>query len=239
MSRMSFLHVIIPLVSVILFFESHAAASADEIYGCAKDELVMQNNGKCPVCKMPLTLLREGYMYDKDKVLIDTLTKEEKEGLGARGDNRLAIVVYKSPTGEASFTPGADKNGAPLKREVIELKYFCGDMLSVNNISDKCKAAGDTPEALAKEREDAAAQKDKLIKEGEKRMAEESLRKSMEIEINDSWPIFYNKQKKAGMKDQEIQGLWEDEKKKVYEKYDYDPETDSFYNTETPQGGEK
>jgi hypothetical protein len=79
---------------------------------------------------------------------------------------------------------------------------------------------------------------DKLPKGIDQDVENEALmRASIRKEIEGSWAIFYKNQKKLGRSDADIQSVWEDEKLKIYQKYNYDPETDSFAVIEAPQTG--
>ncbi|MFA5116844.1 MAG: hypothetical protein WC486_06140 [Candidatus Omnitrophota bacterium] len=247
MSKVNFRGMIGYLATVMIFFGGNTIASADVLYGCAKDGLVMANPGQCPVCSEALSVVQEGYIYNRDKVVLDTLSDKEKEDLKSREELNLLIIVYRSASGEASFAPGVDKKGAPLQRQIVHLAYDCGDALSSRSFSDKCKQSYDTPESLQKERDEDLAKAERVKaaeweeqQKARKEKLEADLRVVIGKEIDESWPKFYKNQKKSGLNEQQINAIWEAEKLKVYQKYNYDPETDTFGELEELQtGGEE
>lgn len=184
---------IIFLAAMVTAF-SLKIVSAETLYGCPKDGIVMFSKSKlCSDGSKP-SPVKEGYIVNGgSRVILNTLTKPEQAGLGIRKDNKLIVVIYKSDlTGEASFEPGKDKLGALLKRNFTELRYDCNGILSVASLSSGCKPLGDTGM-------DAEAMLNKIYAE--------------------SKPQFFAQHKAVGLNNELISDLWEKQKKQIYREF--------------------
>jgi ATP-dependent exoDNAse (exonuclease V) alpha subunit len=222
------------IITGIVLFGFANTIYAETFFGCPKDEIATLNPGKCPVCGNQLSEVKEGYIENRGNILLDTLSEKEKDDLGIKNGNKAIIVVYSSPSGKASFEPGPG-----LTRKPVHLQYDCDGLLLVQALSDKCQVLGDAPGYLEKEKEEQA----RIVKEAKEKEEQERLKIAQELklamntELEESWTIFYRTQKELGLSEEEIRTVWEDETKKVYEKYGYDPETDSFSGIEIIQPG--
>jgi len=195
--------IIFSIIMVPMFFLN--IASAQWILGCPKDEIVMYDRKPCPDGSEP-SVVKEGYIRDGN-IVLDALSKEEKDSLGIIYDNKFVIVVYRSlRSGEASFNPGKDSSGRAMERVVVNLEYGCNakGCLASKKIFPSCKELGDKVVWIPKHRE------------------------SMRRSIEESWPKFYSQFKQQGFNDEKIKSLWEEEKNRVYKEYNYDPKTDKF-----------
>ena len=197
------------IVIVNLFFLK--IASAQSLYGCLKEKAVSFNQTKCKDGSRALPV-KEGYLVEGDKVILDTLSDAEKEKLGIRGDNKVVVVMYKSDTtNEASFSPGVDQDGNQLKKSFLELKYFCTDVFAEKSLHNECLPISGSLQKVEYARAD--------------RVDRKSITKALS---EDSRQRFYNEHKKMGLTDKEIANLWERHKVTIYKQYNYDPKKDKF-----------
>lgn len=179
-------------------------ACAQSVYGCPNDKLIMFRPGTCPD-GTNASAVEEGYICDANKVMLDTFSTEEKKQFGIIKDNKFIIVVYKSPASqESSFRPEKDSKGRQLKKSFVELQFACGDILSAKPRGSDCKPLGDKLDSIAERR------------------------KSLKRSLDESWPKFYQQNKQAGLSEEEIKSLWEENKNFIYQEQGYDPQSDEF-----------
>ena len=212
------------ITAIVVIISFAKIVSAESLYGCPKDEIVMRLPGICPDGSNA-AVLKEGCLYDGDRAILDTLSVSEKQKLGIKKDNRFVMVVYASPvTGEASLVPGKDKSGNVLTRKVVDLRYGCvnGSIIAAGQLFPDCQPLTDFGKSAA----DLANEKKVLNLKAKN--AEPQLRESLRRSIEESWPIYNNQLKQAGLSDNKIKELWEEQKKLIYEQYNYDPKTDKF-----------
>lgn len=197
------------------------------VIGCPKHEIITFSSEeiKCPIDNLPLSEVKEGYLAEGRRVILDALYEEEKKQLGIKHDAKLIVIIYKSPyTGEASFTPGQDRLGNKLERKYVQMKYDCRKMLSSEKIKDYCQPLGHAPEEL----EEQAQRRAEIVIP--------KIKQSMERSITDSWPIFYKQYKASGISDEDIKRYWEIYKEKIYEEYNYDPKSGEFKSIKLEEG---
>ena len=172
---------IIAIVSLFLSFLLVDNSYAAKIYGSAKEKIITLSPGVSPVSGDPMAEVKEGYIHNGRRAVLDTLSSKEKEMLGVDAEKKLFIVVYESAyTGESSFIPGQDKLGNDLKRQVFELrfKYRENQYFSVDAFDSSCERLGDTPAHLKKLNEER-------------------------------WRRFYEEHTQFGMSDDDIKSFWE------------------------------
>lgn len=192
-------------------------AIAGQLYGCPKDRVISSKPIKC-LDDSEAAVVQEGYIVEGNKVILDTLSDREKSELNIKGDNKAIIIVYKSDDGkEASLMPGVSQSGKQLKKDFLELTYYCGDVMANKSLQDECAPIrGSYKKAV-----DAYRGK-----------TEQETRKSLKRSIDESRPIFYKQHKEMGFDDASIDRYWEEQKKAIYEEYNYDPQTDTFKSAE-------
>ncbi|MFA6217181.1 MAG: hypothetical protein WDL87_05990 [Candidatus Omnitrophota bacterium] len=198
-------------------------AAESRIQGCPTDTLVQIDHKmitKCPVCGLPLSEVREGYIADErlSTTWVDTLSKEEKKLLD-RNDNSLKMIIYTSADKKASFEPCDN-----CKKELITMRYICNKgkyacKTKINSTCEEITSASTLQNSLAQQPEEIAEQ---LMQERLK-----AYKERMQQALG-SWPIFYEQKKQAGFSEEQIITLFEDVKKQIYQQFSYDPLTQEF-----------
>ncbi len=179
------------IITLISFYAR--AVSAETIYGCPQSAMVMLDRpGKCPDGAEP-SVVKEGYIRDDDKVILDTFSNSEKEEFGLSEDSKFVVVIYRSfRGGEASFSEEGI-SGKGLKRDLVELKYGRGNTLSAAPLSSAYKLL---------------PQYDKDV-----------IKNKISRHIEESKPKFYQQHRDQGMTDEEIGPLWESIKEVLRAEY--------------------
>lgn len=192
-------------------------AIAGQLYGCPKDRVISSKPIKC-LDDSEASVVQEGYIVEGDKVILDTLSDREKYELNIKGDNKAIIVIYKSDDGkEASLIPGVGRSGKQLKKDFLEITYYCGDVMADRSLESECvPVRGSYKRAV----------------DIYKSSREQEIRKSLQRTIDESRPIFYKRHKEMGLDEEAINSLWEEYKRDVYKEYNYDPQTDRFKSAE-------
>ena len=183
----------ISFVFFFAFISINNTSYSAKFYGSAKDLIFALNPGNSPVSGLPFSEVKEGYIYDGRKTILDTLSSSEKEKYGIPKHDPLIVVLYKSSyTGESSFEPGSDRFGNKLVKQFIELRYKYGNnkYFSLEAFDSQCIPLGDSPE--------------------DKKKWAEAL-----------WRKYYQENKAKGLPDEDIEHLWEMYKEQNPEKFQY------------------
>jgi len=219
-------HLLITVFSACFICLSGTALCNAEttLHGCPEDELIQITYTRfenCPVCGLPLTELKEGYIADEriSMVWVDTLSRAEKK-LANKNDSNLKIIIYTAPGKKKSF-----ESCKGCKRELVTLRYICDNekYACKEKINETCEEIG----FISVPRDLIEAEKGKPPEQ----LIEERLdahKAKMYQALEGSWPIFQEQQKKAGFTEEEIAFMFEEVKKQIYQQFKYDPVNGTF-----------
>jgi len=180
------------IILLFMFIYVNEAYSID-LYGSPKDKIFAYKPGTSPLSGSPMTKVREGYINDGGNIVLDTLSKQEKDELGIKEDNKMFVVIYQSPyTGESSFEPGEDDFGNQLKKNLVQLRYGCKrKYLCVEPFRSDCELLTPVDYEANKERDRA------------------------------QFRHFYRDHKAIGLSDELIEDMWQEYMEKYPEQFQY------------------